>query len=162
MLIPGDSAVNITFEEKQLPVRYIGYSTAFRREAGTYGKDTKGILRMHQFDKLEMETFCLPENSRQEQDFLVAIQEYVMQQLKLPYQIVMISTGDMGIPDHRQIDLETWMPSQDKYRGVTSASVKIRKQCSGVEVSTRDFFLLKYHKRWFSDMINLLFLNNMN
>ena len=103
-------------EEKDLPIRYLGYSSAFRREAGTYGKDTKGILRMHQFDKLEMETFCLPETSRQEQDFLVAIQEYFLRKLKIPYQVVKISTGDMGIPDHRQIDLEAWMPGQNTYR----------------------------------------------
>lgn len=102
--------------EKELPLRFVGYSTAFRREAGSYGKDTKGILRQHQFDKLEMETFCLPENSVQEQDFIVAIQEYFLQTLKLPYQVVAICTGDMGFPDYRQIDIETWMPGQNKYR----------------------------------------------
>ncbi|MFT5179746.1 MAG: seryl-tRNA synthetase [Candidatus Paceibacteria bacterium] len=107
----------------KMPVRYIGYSTNFRREAGTYGKDTNGILRMHQFDKLEMETFCLPENSKTEQDFLVAIQEYLMRKLKLPYRVVAVCTGDMGTPDHRQIDIETWMPGQDKYRETHSADL---------------------------------------
>lgn len=102
--------------QDDLPIRYVGYSTCFRREAGSAGKDTRGILRMHQFDKLEMETYCLPEKSREEQDFLVAIQEYVMRKLKISYQVVAICTGDMGIPDHRQIDIESWMPGQDAYR----------------------------------------------
>jgi seryl-tRNA synthetase len=110
-------------EEKKLPMRFVGYSTAFRREAGSYGKDTKGIIRQHQFDKLEMETFCLPENSIQEQDFLVAIQEYLLKELKLPYQVVMVCTGDMGFPDYRQIDIETWMPGQNKYRETHSADL---------------------------------------
>jgi seryl-tRNA synthetase len=108
---------------EQLPLRYVGYGTAFRREAGSYGKDTKGILRMHQFDKLEMETFCAPETSYQEQDLLVAIQEYLMRKLKLPYQVVQICTGDMGIPDHRQIDIETWMPGQQAYRETHTADL---------------------------------------
>lgn len=102
--------------EVQLPIRYIAYSTAFRREAGSGGKDTRGILRVHQFDKLEMETFCLPENSIQEQDFIVAIQEYLLRKLKLPYQVMLICTGDMGKPDYRQIDINTWIPSQNCYR----------------------------------------------
>lgn len=110
-------------EEKDLPIRYVGYSTAFRREAGSHGKDTRGIIRQHQFDKLEMETFCLPENSIREQDFLVAIQEYFLMKLKLPYQVVAICTGDMGFPDYRQIDLETWMPGQNKYRETHSADL---------------------------------------
>jgi seryl-tRNA synthetase len=110
-------------KEEDLPLRFIGYSTAFRREAGSYGKDTKGILRVHQFDKLEMETFCMPGESFAEQDFLVAIQEYIMQQLKLPYQVVLICTGDMGIPDQRQIDIETWMPAQGVYRETHSADL---------------------------------------
>ncbi|TSC69645.1 MAG: hypothetical protein G01um101470_1024, partial [Parcubacteria group bacterium Gr01-1014_70] len=107
--------------EARLPVRYVGYSTAFRREAGSYGKDTKGILRQHQFDKIEMESFTQPENGIAEQDFFVAIQEYLMRQLDLPYQTVLISTGDMGFPDQRQIDIETWMPGQDAFRETHSA-----------------------------------------
>ena len=107
--------------EKDLPIRFAGYSTAFRREAGTYGKDTNGILRQHQFDKIEMECFTLPEDSLREQDFLVSIQEEILQGLKLPYQVVMVCTGDMGFPDYRQVDLETWMPGQNKYRETHSA-----------------------------------------
>ena len=117
----GAMHVGETIDEKELPLRYIGYSTAFRREAGSYGKDTKGILRQHQFDKLEFECFTLPEDSKLEQDFLVKIQEYLMQGLGLPYTVVMVCTGDMGGPDLRQIDIETWMPGQDKYRETHSA-----------------------------------------
>ncbi len=104
------------FEESELPSRYVGYATAFRREAGSYGKDTHGIIRMHQFDKLEMESFTLSEDGLNEQNLFVAIQEYILQALELPYQAIAVCTGDMGKPDARQIDLETWMPGQDRYR----------------------------------------------
>ncbi len=117
----GSMHMNKIFEESDLPIRYAGYSTAFRREAGAAGKDTNGILRQHQFDKLEMEVFSLPENSVQEQNFLVAIQEYVLRSLKLPYQVIAVCTGDMGFPDNRQMDIETWMPGQGKYRETHSA-----------------------------------------
>lgn len=103
-------------DEKDLPIRYVGFSTCFRREAGSYGKDTRGIIRVHQFDKIEMESFSASENSLKEQDFFVAIQEYLMQSLKIPYRVVRICAGDMGAPDARQIDIEAWMPSQNKYR----------------------------------------------
>ena len=112
----GAMYIDEVLEEDQLPIRYIGFSTAFRREAGSYGKDTKGIIRVHQFDKLEMESFTMPEDSVAEQDFIVAIQEYLVSSLGLPYQVVAICTGDMGGPDARQIDIETWMPGQNKYR----------------------------------------------
>lgn len=102
--------------ESKLPIRYVGFSTSFRREAGSYGKDTKGILRVHQFDKIEMETFSLPEKSVKEQDFIVSLQERMMQALVIPYQVVMICAGDMGAPDVRQIDIESWIPSEGKYR----------------------------------------------
>ncbi|MFH1460851.1 MAG: serine--tRNA ligase [Patescibacteria group bacterium] len=103
-------------KEKDLPIRYLGYSTAFRREAGAYGKDTAGILRRHQFDKAEMETFIQSEHGQAEQDLIVAIQEYLVQQLEIPYQVVILCTGDMGGPDYRQIDIECWMPGQNAYR----------------------------------------------
>lgn len=117
----GPIHMDSVIEERDLPIRYVGYSTAFRREAGSYGKDTKGILRQHQFDKLEMEVFSLPENGLEEQNFLVAIQEHILQTLKLPYQVVMVCTGDMGFPDYRQIDIETWMPGQNTFRETHSA-----------------------------------------
>lgn len=119
----GPMYMDKIIDEKNLPIRLVGYSTAFRREAGTYGKDTRGILRQHQFDKLEMECFTLPEDSLKEQDFLVSIQEEILQDLKLPYQVVMICTGDMGFPDYRQIDIETWMPGQNKYRETHTADL---------------------------------------
>jgi seryl-tRNA synthetase len=109
--------------ESELPIRYIAYSTAFRREAGAGGKDTRGILRVHQFDKLEMETFCLPEHSIQEQDFIVAIQEYFLRKLKLPYQVMLVCTGDMGKPDYRQIDINTWIPTQNCYRETNTSDL---------------------------------------
>lgn len=117
----GPIHMDSIIEEKDLPIRYAGYSTAFRREAGSYGKDTKGILRQHQFDKIELEVFSLPEKSIQEQEFLVAIQEHILQSLQLPYEVMLVCTGDMGFPDYRQIDINTWMPGQNKYRETHSA-----------------------------------------
>jgi seryl-tRNA synthetase len=119
----GPIHIDSTLKEEQLPARYVGYSTSFRREAGSYGKDVRGILRVHQFDKLEIESFTVPEKSTQEQNFIVAIQEHLMQLLELPYQVVAISTGDMGDPDARQIDIETWLPGQNKYRETHSADL---------------------------------------
>ncbi len=112
----GTLHMDETLHEGQLPMRYFAVTPAFRREAGAAGKDTRGILRLHQFDKMEMESFTKPEDGRAEQDFFVAIQEYLMQQLKLPYRVMAICTGDMGFPDQRQIDIEAWMPGQDAYR----------------------------------------------
>lgn len=103
-------------DHKHLPLRYVGYSTAFRREAGTYGKDMKGILRLHQFDKIEIEVFSDKDSGFAEQDLILAIQEYLMQQLELPYQVVLKCTADMGTPDIRAYDIETWLPGQNKYR----------------------------------------------
>ena len=119
----GSMHASEMFAESELPLRYIGYSTSFRREAGSYGKDTKGILRQHQFDKLEFQSFTVGEKSKPEQDFLVALQEHLMQQLNLPYQVVAVCTGDMGGPDVRQIDIETWMPGQNTYRETHSADL---------------------------------------
>lgn len=102
--------------ESSLPRRYVGYSTSFRREAGSYGKDTKGILRVHQFDKLEIESFTTADNSLAEQNFIVAIQEYLMRLLKIPYRVVINAAGDIGDPDARQIDIECWLPGQNQYR----------------------------------------------
>ena len=119
----GPMHMDEILDEKNLPLRYIGFSSSFRREAGSYGKDTRGVLRVHQFDKLEMESFCLPENSVKEQDFFVAVQEYLMRSLELPYQVVMICSGDMGKPDARQIDIEAWIPSQNRYRETHTADL---------------------------------------
>ncbi len=112
----GPLHMNEIIEEKDLPIRYIGYSTAFRREAGSHGKDVRGILRVHQFDKLEMETYVPEEYGEAEQDLIVGIQEYLVQKLKIPYQVIQICTGDSGKPDYNQYDIECWIPSQNRYR----------------------------------------------
>ncbi len=117
----GPLHMDETLAETALPIRYVGYSPAFRREAGSYGKDTRGIIRVHHFDKVEMETFVRPEDGYLEQDFIVAIQEHLLALLDLPYQVAIISTGDMSFPDQRQIDLEIWMPGQGVYRETHSA-----------------------------------------
>lgn len=119
----GPMHMDEVLDEQRLPLRYIGFSTSFRREAGSYGKDTKGILRVHQFDKLEMESFVRPEDSVLEHNFLIAIQEYLVQSLGIPYQVVFVCTGDMGAPDARQIDIECWMPGQGKYRETHTADL---------------------------------------
>ncbi len=119
----GPIFMDKTLTEKELPIRFIGFSTSFRREAGSYGKDTKGILRVHQFDKLEMESFTTSEDSQTEQDFFVAVQEYLVSQLNIPYQLVSICTGDMGKPDARQFDIECWLPGQNQYRETHTADL---------------------------------------
>ncbi len=119
----GPLHMDEVLRENDLPLRYAAFTPAFRREAGSYGKDIRGIIRQHQFDKLEMESFCLPESSRSEQDLFVAIQEYLLCQLGLPYQVVAICTGDMGDPDARQIDMECWMPGQGAYRETHTADL---------------------------------------
>ena len=113
--------LNETLQEADLPLRYAGYTTAFRREAGTYGKDMEGILRLHQFNKLEMESFSLPEAALQEHLFMVAVQEHLMQQLQLPYQVVLKCTADIGKPNARGVDIDTWLPGQNKYRETHTA-----------------------------------------
>jgi seryl-tRNA synthetase len=110
------------FEEKDLPRRYAGFSTCFRRESGSYGKDTKGILRVHQFDKIEMFSFCKKEDSQKEHDFLLSMEEKLMQLLEVPYRVLRICTGDLGRPAARKFDIEAWLPSENKYRETHSTS----------------------------------------
>jgi seryl-tRNA synthetase len=110
------------FEADQIPIRYAGYSTCFRREAGTYGKDTRGIFRVHQFDKVEMFSFVTPEASKAEHDFLLAREEELIQGLELPYRVVNVAAGDLGDSASKKYDIEAWFPSQDRYREVTSTS----------------------------------------
>lgn len=112
---------NKTLSIDDLPVRFAGYTTAFRREVGSAGKDTRGITRVHHFQKLEMESFTDAKTSRAEHDFMIAIQEYITQQLELPYQVILKATGDMGGPNIRGVDIETWMPGQDRYCETHSA-----------------------------------------
>ena len=103
-------------------IKYVGYSACFRREAGTYGKDMKGILRGHQFDKIEMVCFAKPEDSQRVHNEMVALEEAIWQSLGIPYQKLNICSGDLGNPAMKKYDLEAWMPGQDKYREVTSCS----------------------------------------
>ncbi len=130
-------------DETRLPLRYAGYSTCFRREAGSYGKDTHGILRLHQFDKVEIESFTVPEQGVHEQDFFVGIQEYLMQSLEIPYRVVICSTGDQGDPDTRHIDIETWMPgdtstgSRGAYRETHSADFMADYQARRLQTRIR-------------------------
>jgi seryl-tRNA synthetase len=107
--------------EDSLPIRLVGYTTAFRREAGTYGKDAEGIFRLHQFNKLEMESFTSADTSLEEHLFMVAIQEYLMQQLGLPYQVLEKCTADIGRPNAKGVDIEVWLPAQNSYRETHTA-----------------------------------------
>ncbi|MBA3758666.1 serine--tRNA ligase, partial [Candidatus Saccharibacteria bacterium] len=117
----GSMHADEIFEEKDLPIRYLGYATSFRKEAGTYGKDMEGIIRMHQFDKLEMESFTVGEAGLDEHLFMVAIQEYLLQQLQLPYRVMTKCTADIGKPNARGIDMDAWLPGQGKYRETHTA-----------------------------------------
>lgn len=117
----GSMHADEIFDEKQLPLRYLGYATSFRREAGTYGKDMEGILRMHQFDKLEMESFTTGEDGLKEHLLFVAIQEYLLKTLEIPYQVIQKCTADIGKPNARGVDMEAWLPGQDKYRETHTA-----------------------------------------
>ncbi|MBU1292224.1 serine--tRNA ligase [Patescibacteria group bacterium] len=110
------------FEEKDLPRRYVGFSTCFRREAGASGKDTRGILRVHQFDKTEMFVFCKPEDSFKEHKLLLAMEEKLMKMLELPYQVIDICSADLGDPAAKKWDIEVWMPGQNQYRETHSTS----------------------------------------
>ena len=117
----GSMHANETFNEADLPIRYIGYASSFRREAGTYGKDMEGIFRMHQFDKLEIESFSTAENGLNEHLLFVGVQEYLLSQLELPYRVIKKCTFDIGKPNARGIDMEVWLPGQGKYRETHTA-----------------------------------------
>jgi seryl-tRNA synthetase len=106
----------------EVPRRYAGFSTCFRREAGAAGKDTRGIFRVHQFDKVEMFSFVEPDASREEHERLVGLQERILQALEIPYRVVDIAAGDLGAAAARKFDCEGWIPSQDRYRELTSCS----------------------------------------
>lgn len=117
----GSMHADEIIEETVLPIRYVGYATSFRKEAGTYGKDTEGIMRMHQFDKLEMESLSLPETSYHEHLLMIAIQEHLMQALELPYRLMNKCTADIGKPNARGWDIDVWLPAQAQYRETHTA-----------------------------------------
>jgi len=136
--IIGPMHADETLEEKELPKRYAGFSSCFRREAGSYGKDTKGILRVHQFDKVEMFIFCQPEESKKEHQLLLSIEEKLMQALKLPYRVIQICTGDLGDPAAAKYDIEAWMPSENRYRETHSTSNCTDFQARRLNIRYRD------------------------
>ena len=125
-------------EVNDLPLRYVGYTTAFRREAGTYGKDTEGIFRLHQFNKLEMESFDTADNSYDEHLFLIAIQEYLMQSLGLPYQVIEKCTADIGLPNAKGVDINTWLPGQQNYRETHTADYMTDYQTRSMKTRVRN------------------------
>jgi len=133
-----------TFEKKDLPKRYVGFSTSFRREAGSYGRDTRGIFRVHQFDKVEMVSFTTDENDSKEHDYLLSLEEKLFQALDIPYQVVKMCTGDLGFPIARKYDIEAWIPSQNKYREVTSTSTTTDFQARRLNIKYRDGEQKKY------------------
>ncbi len=126
------------FNEKDLPLRYVGYSSSFRREAGSYGKDTRGILRVHEFHKVEMVSFIQDGKDDEEHEFLLSIEEEIFSELKIPYQVVKMCTGDLGFPAMRKYDIEAWIPTQEKYREVTSASTTGDFQSRRLNIKYRD------------------------
>lgn len=135
--VMGSMHANEILAEDQLPLRYLGYATSFRREAGTYGKDMEGILRMHQFDKLEMESFTTGEDSLKEHLLMVAIQEYLLASLGLPYRVIQKCTADIGKPNARGIDMEAWLPGQDQYRETHTADYMTDYQARRLQTRVR-------------------------
>lgn len=131
--------MNEILPEETLPIRYIGYSTSFRREAGTYGKDMEGMFRMHQFDKLEMESFTTGEAGLEEHKLMIAIQEYFMQQLGLHYQVLQKCTADIGDANAAGVDINTWLPGQDQYRETHSADYMTDFQARSLKTRVRKF-----------------------
>jgi len=140
----GTMHANEIFEEKDLPKRYVGFSTCFRREAGSWGKETWGIFRVHQFDKIEMFSFLKPEDSRKEHLFFLELEEKLMQSLKIPYRVIQICTADLGFPAAEKYDIEAWIPSRKEYRETHSTSnctdfqsrrlnIRYRKKGEGLE-----------------------------
>jgi seryl-tRNA synthetase len=111
-----------TLAEKELPIKYCAYTPCFRSEAGSYGKDTRGLIRQHQFDKIELVKFTTPQTSDQELEMLLADAEEVLQLLELPYRVVLLCSGDLGFSAAKTYDIEVWMPAQDKYREISSCS----------------------------------------
>lgn len=125
------------FDETVLPKRYLAFSTAFRREAGSYGKDTKGIIRVHQFDKLEMFSYSLPENSDHEHALMLRLEEKLMQGLKIPYRVIKLCTGDLGWPSARTYDIEAWLPGQARYLETHSTSTTTDYQSHALNIKVK-------------------------
>lgn len=131
-------------EEKKLPFRFLGFSTCFRKEAGSYGKDTRGIIRVHQFDKIEMISFTIPENSLDELNFLLSIEEELMQLLNIPYRVIERCTADLGHPTAKGFDIEAWLPSENNYRETHSCSTTTDYQSRRLNIRFRRKNKLQY------------------
>ncbi|MBZ9578661.1 serine--tRNA ligase [Patescibacteria group bacterium] len=149
--IIGPMHANEVFEGKDLPKRYFGFSSCFRREAGAYGKDTKGIFRVHQFDKAEMFSFCHPEESKKEHLFFLEMEEKLIQRLSIPYRVVQMCTGDLGTPAAAKYDIEAWIPSEERFRETHSTSNCTDFQARRLNIRYRD---LKTKKLEFAHTIN--------
>jgi len=134
----GPRHMGDTIDGADLPRRYVGYSSCFRREAGSHGQDVKGLMRLHQFEKVEMFSFAHPEDSEAEHEFMVAKQEEIMLALELPYRVVLLAAGDMGAPSAKTYDIETWMPSQAKYRETSSCSNTTDYQARRLNINYKD------------------------
>ncbi len=123
---------------EKLPLRYAGYSTCFRREAGTYGKDTRGIIRVHQFDKVEMFTFCKPEDAVAEHQRLLQWEKDFLQAMEIPFRVIDVASGDLGSSATRKFDCEAWIPTQNAYREVTSTSNCTEFQARRLNIRMKD------------------------
>jgi len=132
------------FEEKDLPKTYVGFSSCYRTEAGSYGKDVRGIVRVHEFRKVEMVVFCLPEESDKWHEKLLSIEEEIWKDLGIPYQVVKMATGDLGNAAVRKYDIEAWIPSQNKYREMTSTSNTTDFQARRLNIKLRRRGSLEY------------------
>ena len=124
-------------EAERLPLHYAGFSTCFRREAGAAGKDTRGMFRVHQFDKVEMFVFCLPERSPDEHELLLSLEEELVRELGIPYRVVNIAAGDLGASATKKYDIEAWFPGQGRYREITSTSNTTDYQARRLDVRYR-------------------------
>ena len=122
----------------KLPLRYAGYSTCFRREAGTYGKDTRGIIRVHQFDKVEMFTFCKPEDANAEHQRLLQWEKDFLNAMEIPFRVIDVASGDLGSSATRKFDIEAWIPTQGAYREVTSTSNCTEFQARRLNIRYKD------------------------
>ena len=123
---------------EKLPLRYAGYSTCFRREAGTYGKDTRGIIRVHQFDKVEMFSFCKPEDAKEEHKRLLQWEKDFLNAMEIPYRVIDVASGDLGSSANRKFDIEAWIPTQGTYREVTSTSNCTEFQARRLNIRYKD------------------------
>ena len=123
---------------EKLPIRYAGYSTCFRREAGTYGKDTRGIIRVHQFDKVEMFSFCHPDQAKEEHLRLLQWEKDFLNAMEIPYRVIDVASGDLGSSANRKFDIEAWIPTQDAYREVTSTSNCTEFQARRLNIRFKD------------------------